>query len=97
MILGNDFSQSVFNTGKLFIGTHELPFLLGIPAMTVFLYLLCSFVGIGEESFFRGFLYEELGATFNDWVGKATDMILFHLFHVSSEIKFYQDNPQYFW
>jgi membrane protease YdiL (CAAX protease family) len=95
-LLGNNFEQSVFSTGKAFIGMHELPILLGVPIMMVFLYTLCSLVAIGEESLFRGFIYEELGATYNEWVAKVTDILVFPLFHLPGEIEFYQQNPEYF-
>ncbi len=95
-LYGNDFQDSVFTTGKSFIGTHELPIYLGIPVAAAFLYILCSFVAIGEEALFRGFLYEEFGSTINEWVGKVADMIIFPLFHVPGEIEYYQDHPEYF-
>ncbi|NMC67912.1 MAG: CPBP family intramembrane metalloprotease [Spirochaetales bacterium] len=96
LLAGNNFEQSIFATGKAFIGMHELPILLGVPIMAVFLYALCSFVAIGEESLFRGFIYEELGSSYNEWVAKISDMLIFPLFHVPSEIEFYQQNPEYF-
>lgn len=91
-----NFENSVFTTGKAFIGIHEFPALLGVPMMAALLYMLCTFVAIGEDSLFRGVLYEELGATYNQWVAKITDMIVFPLFHVPAEIEFYQENPGYF-
>ncbi|MFN3412038.1 MAG: hypothetical protein ACK4YF_07765 [Exilispira sp.] len=64
---GNKFQNSIFITGKYFIGTHvgnyELSIYSKIPLATVFLYILCTFVAIGEESLFKGFLYEEHEAT----------------------------------
>jgi len=70
--------------------------LVGVPLMAGFLYIFCSLVAIGEEGFFRGFIYEELGSRTNEWIAKITDMIIFPLFHVPGEIEFYQENPEYF-
>jgi len=73
--------NAVWNTGKAFIGTNEFPVWAGIPL--ILLLQIPNFVmtGIGEESYFRGTVYEEMGVRMGHWPAKTFDALYFTLCH----------------
>ncbi len=83
--LGGD-DEAVWTTGKGFIGSTEVPILLGLLATAGVSALSNTFTGIGEESVFRGIGYEEMKLSLGILPAKAVDSLLFAAVHVPQEI-----------
>jgi membrane protease YdiL (CAAX protease family) len=77
----SDSSNSVWNTGKTYIGDTEFPFLAGISLMILLQVTNFTMTGIGEESLFRGVYYEELSSRYGEWPAKITDALYFTACH----------------
>jgi membrane protease YdiL (CAAX protease family) len=76
-----DKSSAVWTTGQSFIGNAEFPVWAGIGLMLAMQIPNFVMTGIGEESFFRGTLYEELSVRTGRWPAKIVDSFYFTTCH----------------
>jgi membrane protease YdiL (CAAX protease family) len=76
-----DTSKSVWATGKSYIGDTEFPIWAGTLLMVAMQVPNFVMTGIGEESYFRGTIYEELSHDIGTWPAKLIDSFYFTACH----------------
>ena len=81
------FRDSVWATGKAYVGSREVPVLLGLVSTVALSCFTYTFTGIGEEALFRGVGYEEMKFSFGVVPAKLTDSLGFSACHIPQEIQ----------
>ncbi|OHD54866.1 MAG: hypothetical protein A2Y33_15945 [Spirochaetes bacterium GWF1_51_8] len=79
--------DAMWTTGKSYLGQWEVPAYVSIPVMLAFFYLESTIISISEEALFRGFLFEDVGATSGLANAAILDCTLFPAVHVPQEIE----------
>lgn len=85
--LDSGFDDSVWATGKAYIGNKEIPIMLGLVSTVALSCISYSFTGVGEESLFRGVGYEEMKVSFGVLPAKLVDSLGFPACHIPQEIQ----------
>ncbi|MBN1646406.1 MAG: CPBP family intramembrane metalloprotease [Spirochaetales bacterium] len=85
--LYNQWENAVWNTDHAYIGSMEVPILLGLAATLAVDAVTYTFTGVGEEALFRGVGYEELKISIGIVPAKIIDSALFSAVHIPQEIQ----------
>ena len=86
LVFEPDLGTPVYKSGRSHVGTaHVSPALGGLSAAAFGTVDMLA-VSIGEESYYRGILYEEARRALGIWPARATDMILFPSIHLPTDI-----------
>lgn len=87
LVVEPDLGTAVFESGQSHIGsTHASPALGGVSA-AVFGALDMVAVSIGEESYYRGLVYEEAKRAFGTWPARVFDMLFFPAIHLPTDFR----------
>ncbi len=87
LVFDADRLRPVYETGVSRIGSFETnPFAGGVSAAAFGASGMLA-VSIGEESYYRGFVYENLKQSLGTLSARALDMVLFPAIHVSSDLQ----------
>ena len=86
-ILTEGTDQSVFATGRAFVGRTEVPIGLGLLSTLLVGAVNYTFTGIGEEAVFRGLEYRELSERLGPAPARIINAITFPAVHVPQEIR----------
>jgi membrane protease YdiL (CAAX protease family) len=85
LVKGTD--ESVFSTGRAFVGSTEVPIGLGLLSTLLVSAVNYTFTGIGEEAVFRGLEYQWLTEHFGPVPARMINAITFPAVHVPQEIR----------
>ncbi len=80
------FDNSVFKTGKSYLGNYKIPIALGAAAVFAVSCFDFAMTGIGEEALFRGTGYEEMKVSFGIVPAKIVDAVLFPAVHIPQQV-----------
>ncbi|HUX20883.1 MAG TPA: CPBP family glutamic-type intramembrane protease, partial [Spirochaetia bacterium] len=79
--------SSVFATGRSYIGSREVPILVGFLSTAVLSAVTYDFVGIGEEAISRDLEYKELSIGLGVIPAKIINGITFPALHIPQEVR----------
>ncbi len=85
--LDNGFSDSVWNTGKAYIGQSQVPIMVGLISTLALSCITYGFTSVGEESLFRGVGYEEMKCSIGIVPAKLIDSLGFSACHIPQEMQ----------
>jgi membrane protease YdiL (CAAX protease family) len=84
--------NAVYKTGSAYVGNSALHPVAGFIFSTSVNLLDMSLVAIGEESLYRGVLYQQIKDSSGVIPARAADMLIFPLIHLSTDLKNGFDN-----
>jgi membrane protease YdiL (CAAX protease family) len=91
--------NAVWTTGRAYLGSTEVPIWAGFMERSASALSSNMLIAAGEESVFRGVIFEELRVAFGELPARLIDMVLFptlHIFNwVSKGLTFEQILPQF--
>jgi len=82
-----DLGTPVYESGRSYIGGSPVSPLLGGLSTAGFGAIDMLATAIGEESYYRGVLYEEAKRSLGTWPARALDMVFFPALHLPSDIE----------
>jgi membrane protease YdiL (CAAX protease family) len=80
-MLKADKANAVWTRGTSYVGSSEYPIWAGAALMLLLQVPNFVMTGIGEESFYRGTLYEELSYRLGEWPARLIDSFYFTVSH----------------
>ena len=86
LVFEPDLGVAVYKSGQSHIGSAQVSPALGGLSAAAFGTLDMLAVSVGEESYYRGILYEEAKRSLGTWPARAMDMILFPSIHLPTDI-----------